>query len=300
MPDESTTRVDHVEWGGNSMYGTLRRALVFPPIPPRSPEDQVAFGYVHPIDHERALREHAALRDILTDQGVRLVVGEIENPALQDAIFPYDPVFMTDAGAVLCRMGKPLREPEVDQAAHVIEELDIKVAGRIESPGTLEGGDCLWIDSKTLAIGIGYRTNSEGVRQMAEILGPGGVNVIGFDLPHWHGPAECLHLLSMISMLDADLAVVYLPLMATRLVQLLRARDIRLVEVPDDEFPTQGTNVLALGPRRCLLLEENQQTAARLRDAGCEVLTYQGLEISHNRAGGPTCLTRPLLRDAVA
>lgn len=284
-------------WGGNSMYGTLRQALVFPPIPPQSPGDAEAFGYLHPIDHDRAFREHAALREILTDQGVRLVVGEIENPGLQDAIFPYDPVFMTDAGAVLSRMGKALREPEVDQAAHVLEELGIQVAGRIQAPGTLEGGDCLWVDSHTLAIGIGYRTNAEGVRQMADILGPGGVDVIGFDLPHWHGPAECLHLLSMISMLDEDLAVVYLPLMATRLVQLLRERDIRFVEIPDDEFPTQGTNVLALGPRRCLLLEENQVTAQRLRDAGCEVHTYQGLEISHNRAGGPTCLTRPLLRD---
>lgn len=290
---------DSRTWGGNSMYGTLRQALVFPPIPPRSPDDQLAFGYVHPIDHERALREHAALRDILTGQGVRLVVGEIENPGLQDAIFPYDPVFMTDAGAVLCRMGKPLRAPEVDQAARVMEELRIQLAGRVEEPGTLEGGDCLWIDAKTLAIGIGYRTNSDGVRQMVEILGPTGVDVIGFDLPHWRGPGECLHLLSMISMLDADLAVVYPPLMATRLVQLLQSRDIRFVEIPEDEFPTQGTNVLALGPRRCLLLEENRQTAERLRQAGCDVLTYQGLEISHNRAGGPTCLTRPLLRDAV-
>lgn len=294
MPESSSA------WGGNSMYGTLRRALVFPPIPPQSSGDAEAFGYLHQIDQERALREHAALRDILTSQGVRLVVGEIENPGLQDAIFPYDPVFMTDAGAVLCRMGKPLRQPEVDQAARVMEELGIQLAGRIQAPGTLEGGDCLWIDSKTLAIGLGYRTNAEGVRQMAEILHASGVEVIGFDLPHWHGPAECLHLLSMISMLDADLAVVYLPMMATRLVQFLQERDIKFVEIPDDEFPTQGTNVLAIGPRRCLLLEENQVTAERLRQAGCEVLTYQGLEISHNRAGGPTCLTRPLLRDVVA
>lgn len=285
-------------FGGNTMCGTLRRVLVYPPLPPARDSDWQAFGYLHPIEHAVAAQEHAALRGILAESGAELVVGEIDDSALQDAIFPYDPVFMTEAGAVLCRMGKPLRAAEVELAEQTMRDLGIPIAGRIEAPGTLEGGDCLWLDAQTLVIGRGYRSNSEGIRQMAEIVAPQGVEVVAVDLPHWHGPGECLHLLSLISMLDADLAVVYLPLMAVALVQLLHERGIRLVEIPPEEFPTQGTNVLALGPRRCLILEDNRETIRRLRAAGCEVMTYRGNEISHNRAGGPTCLTRPLLRDA--
>ena len=291
----ATERERH--WGGNTMAGTLRRALVFPPVPPSPDVSWEAFGYLRPIDHDLAVREHAALRQILTDAGVDLVVGEVDDPTLPDAIFPFDPVFMTDAGAVLCRMGKPLRAPEVALAEETMRDLGIPIAGRIVEPGTLEGGDCLWLDAHTLAIGRGYRTNTEGIRQMAEIMAAQGVEVITVDLPHWRGPAECLHLLSLISMLDKDLAVVYLPLLAAEFVQRLQERGIRFVVVPDEEVPTQGPNVLALGPRRCLLLEENRETARRLEAAGCEVILYQGQEISHNRTGGPTCLTRPLLRD---
>ncbi len=149
-----------------------------------------------------------------------------------------------------------------------------------------------------MAVGRGYRTNSEGIEQLSAILAPMGVKVITVDLPHWHGPDECLHLLSLISLLDRDLAVVYLPLLSVEFVKYLHAKKIQLVEIPDEEFASQGCNVLALEPRRCLMLEENVESIRRLRAAGCEVLTYQGKEISHNRSGGPTCLTRPLLRGA--
>ncbi len=278
----------------------LRRVLVFPPVPPDDAALWQAFGYFRPIDHARAVAEHAAFRQILAKAGVEVVVGEIDDPALQDAIFPFDPVLITDYGAVLCRMGKSLRAREVELAEQTMTDLGIPIAGRIREPGTLEGGDCLWLDEHTLVVGRGYRTNSEGIRQLDEILAPFGVTVTAFDLPHWHGPAECLHLLSLISLLDDDLAVVYLPLLAAELVRLLRRRGIKLIPVPDEEFPTQGPNVLALAPRRCLLLEENRETIRRLEAAGCEVLTYSGQEISHNRSGGPTCLTRPLLRSEVA
>lgn len=285
-------------WGGNTMVGTLRRVLVFPPVPPAPGVSWQAFGYLRPIDHDVAVREHAAFREILSQAGIEVVPGEIDDGMLQDAIFAYDPVIVTDAGAVLCRMGKPLREREVDLAEETMRDLGIPIAGRIVAPGTLEGGDCLWVDPHTIAVGRGYRTNAEGIRQLAALLAPHDIDVIPFDLPHWHGPDECLHLLSLISMPDERLAVVYPPLMAVELVKLLRERGIEFVEVPAEEFASQGPNVLALGPRRCLLLEENVETARRLRAAGCEVTTYRGREISHNRSGGPTCLTRPLLRDA--
>lgn len=279
------------------MFGPLRRVLVYPPLPAAKSVSWEAFGYLRPMDHDRAAREHAAFRQILAEAGVDLVVGEIDDPLLQDAIFPFDPVMITDAGAILCRMGKPLREREVDLAEQTMRDLGIPIVGRITAPGTLEGGDCLWLDSRTIAVGRGYRTNTEGIRQLAEIVRPHGIEVLTVDLPHWHGPDECLHLLSLISMLDERLAVVYLPLLAAEFVKLLHARGIELIEVPDEEFATQGPNVLALGPRHCLLLKENQETGRRLRAAGCEVIFYEGDEISHNRTGGPTCLTRPLLRD---
>lgn len=283
-------------WGGHSMVWPLAKVLVYPPVEPAPEADWQEFGYLRPMNHLQAVEEHAAFRQILREAGVEVLTGEIDDPLLQDAIFPFDPVFTTDAGAVLTRMGKPLREAEVALAERTMAELNIPIAGRIEPPGLLEGGDCLWLDEHTLAIGRGYRTNDEGIRQMAEIMARQGVDVIKVGLPHWNGPAECLHLLSLISMIDENLAVVHLPLLDVGFVELLRERGIQLIEIPENEFVTQAPNVLVTAPRKCIMLRENPVTAARLEDAGCEVTFYTGGEISHNRTGGPTCLTRPLLR----
>lgn len=285
-------------WGGQSVVDALRRVLVYNPVEPDEHVSWENFGYFRPIDHDRARREHAAFRQILTESGAEVVTAEIGDARLQDAIFPFDPVILTDRGAILGRMGKELRRREVDLMRETLTDLGVPIVGEITSPGTFEGGDSFWVDEQTLAVGRGYRTNFAGIEQLAQILEPMGVSVITVDLPHWHGPDECLHLLSLISLLDHDLAVVYLPLLSVEFVEYLKARNIQLVEIPDEEFPTQGCNVLALGPRRCLMLEENVESIRRLRAAGCEVLTYQGKEISHNRSGGPTCLTRPLLRGA--
>ena len=284
-------------WGGQSVVGKLRRVLVYPPVAPDENVSWEEFGYFRPIDHARAVREHEAFRHILTDSGAEVIAGEIGDAGLQDAIFPYDPVIVTDRGAILGRMGKELRRREVDLLRETLTDLGVPILGEIKAPGTFEGGDSFWLDEQTLAVGRGYRTNAEGIEQISAILALLGVKVITVDLPHWHGPEECLHLLSLISLLDRDLAVVYLPLLAVDFIRQLHERGIELVEIPDEEFSTQGCNVLALAPRRCLILEENDESIRRLRAAGCEVLTYQGNEISHNRSGGPTCLTRPLLRD---
>ncbi len=285
------------QWGGHSMVAPLRRVLLVRPPAVPDPELWRAFGYTHPIDQERAGSEHAALCRLLETLGVEVVCVESEDPTLQDVIFPFDPVLITDAGAILTNMGKPLRRAEVDFLARVLDQLGIPVLGRIEPPGTLEGGDCFWLDQRTLVVGHSYRTNHHCIEQLAALLSPLGVEVIAVDLPHWHGPTECLHLLSLISLVDDDRAVTYLPLLPVRLVQLLHLRGIELIPVPDDEFPTQGPNVLAVAPRVCVILRENQRTIAALEAAGCRVYTYTGDEISHNCAGGPTCLTLPLLRD---
>lgn len=286
-------------WGGNTMSGRLERVLVYPPVPPAEDVSWDAFGYLRPIDHERAVREHQEFRQLLAEAGAEVINGETDDPRLPDAIFPYDPSIITNAGAILCRPGKPLRRGEVDLAEQTYRELGVPIIGRIEEPGTVEGGDCLWIDERTMAVGRGYRTNEAGIQQLRALLADQGIDLLAFDLPYWHGPSECLHLLSLISMLDDDLAVVYRPLMPVALVQALEERGVKMVEIPDDEFVSQGCNVLAVGPRDCILLKENEETARRLRDAGCIVRTYTGDEISHNRTGGPTCLTKPILRSGV-
>lgn len=283
-------------WGGQTAYGSLKRVLVMPPVPPAPEADWREFGYLRPMHHQQAVEEHQAFRDLLRAEGVEVVTGEIDDATLQDGLFVYDPVMLIDAGAIICRPGKALRAGEADLAARSMADLGIPIAGRIEAPGTLEGGDCFWIDETTLAVGEGYRTNAEGIRQLGEILAPHGIDIFRVGLPYWHGPAECLHLLSLISPLDRDLAVVHLPLLEVAFVEYLRGRGFELVEIPEHEFVSQGTNVLALGPRKCLLLKENPETGQRLEAAGCEVIYYTGNEISHNRTGGPTCLTRPLLR----
>jgi N-dimethylarginine dimethylaminohydrolase len=236
------------------------------------------------------------LRAILAESGAEVIVCGPDEPGLLDAIFAYDPSLITSAGAVLLRPGKTLRLPEVALAERAYAELGIPILGRIEAPGTVEGGDTVWLDERTLAVGRGYRTNDEGIRQLRSILDGIGVAVLTVDLPHWRGPGECLHLMSFISPIAERVAVVYLPLMSVPFVQELERRGWSFIEVPDEEFDTHGCNVLTLAPLRALVCDGNPVTRGRLEAAGCEVIAYTGDEISHNRAGGPTCLTRPILR----
>jgi len=201
---------------------------------------------------------------------------------------------MTPAGAVPLRPGKEGRRGEPEASLVDLERVGVPVLEGIREPGTAEGGDLFFLDGRTLAVGRGYRTNDAGIEQLRALLAD--VELLAFDLPHQNGPAECLHLLSLISPLDTDLAVGYAPLMPVRLMEALADRGIELVEVPDEEFESMGPNVLALGGRRALALEGNPETKRRMEAAGVEVRTYHGEEISRNGDGGPTCLTLPLVR----
>jgi N-dimethylarginine dimethylaminohydrolase len=254
-----------------------------------------SFGWRSEPDPARAADEHAAFRAQLERTGAEVITGTSPVAGDPDAIYTYDPVLMTDAGAILLRPGKAGRRLEPDAAAQDLAAAGIRIAGRIEPPGTAEGGDLFWLDRLTLLAGRGYRTNDGGIEQLRALLGP-GVDVIVFDLPHFHGADECLHLMSFVSPLDADLAVAYLPMMPVRLVEILRDRGMRVVEVPDAEFGSMGPNVLALGPRVALALEGNPETRRRMEAAGVDVRTYSGKEISRKGDGGPTCLSRPLER----
>src|SRR5215211_1682215 len=295
LMEESRVAADRA-WGGQSMVAPLRRVLVRKPAPPAIADEFAHFGYPRAVDHDRTQNEHEAFRAILAASGAEVVIAGPDEAGLLDAIFAYDPSLITDAGAVLLRPGKELRLAEVDLAERSYEDLGIPVIGRIEAPGTVEGGDTLWLDERTLAVGRGYRTNSEGIRQLAALLAPHGIETMTVDLPHWRGPDECLHLMSFISTVADRLAVVYLPLMSVPFVQELQRRWWSFIEVPDEEFETHGCNVLALAPLRVLVCDGSPVTRSRLEAAGCDVSVYTGDELSHNRAGGPTCLTRPILR----
>ncbi len=283
-------------YGGHSMVAPLRRVIVRRPARVRHEDDWGPFGYETAINQEETEREHASFVNRLSAHGIAVIETGPDPDGELDAIFAFDPSIITDAGAVLLRPGKALRRNEVGFAEQTYFELDIPILGRITEPGTVEGGDTMWLDEQTLAVGRGYRTNAEGIRQLTEILGGIGVTVLPFDLPHFHGPAECLHLLSLISPVAERLAVVHPPLMAVSFIEELRTRGWHLIDIPEQEFDSQATNVLALAPGKLLALAGNPITRKRLELAGCEVETYEGAEISLNRFGGPTCLTRPILR----
>ena len=205
---------------------------------------------------------------------------------------------MTDAGTVVLRMGKELRRGEEEPLATALERCGVPVLGRLDGEARAEGGDTMWLDHDTLAVGRGFRTNPEGVLQIRALLGPIGVTVLDYDLPFFTGPEACLHLLSLISPVDVDLAVAYPPLMPTAFWAELQRRGMRLLEVPEEEFArTQATNVLAVAPRRAIVLEGNPVTRRLLDEAGCEVVDFPGEPLSFLAEGGPTCLTRPVLRD---
>jgi N-dimethylarginine dimethylaminohydrolase len=284
-------------YGAQSMVEPLRRVLVKRPDEAFGTADPGLWHYTSRPDLDEARREHDALVAILREAGAEVIDHPEPQPDRADSIYVFDPVIVTDQGSVILRMGKELRRGEEAALARRLQEIGVPVLGELQGDALAEGGDLLWIDSRTLAAGQGFRTNAEGLRQLRAILAPLGVEVLPVELPYFTGPEACLHLLSLISLVDHDLAAVYPPLLAVPFWKLLRDRGIRLIEVPEEEFPTQGPNVLALAPRKCLMLEGNPVTRRRLEEAGCEVLTYRGREISLKAEGGPTCLTRPVWRE---
>ena len=283
-------------FGSQSMVNDLKRVLVRRPDEAFGTADPKQWHYVSQPKLDLAQDEHDDLVATLRDAGCEVLFHEAELPDHADAIFTHDPVIVTDEGAVILRMGKELRRGEEAAIGKTFEALGIPILATLEGEAMAEGGDLLWLDHDTLAVGRSWRTNAEGLRQLTAALRPLGVEIIEVQLPHGDGPASCLHLMSLISMLDHDLAVVYLPLLPVPFVETLAERGIDLVEVPEEEFPTMGPNVLALAPRRCLTIEGNPVTKERLVAAGCEVLTYRGEELSLKAEGGATCLTRPILR----
>ena len=278
-------------YGAQHMTARLRRVLVRPPQGP----DLASWrdlGWRAEPDARKLADDHERFCALLADNGAEVVSSD-GSPGNLDAIYTFDPVLVTDRGALLLQPGKPQRRAEPDGLVPALAEAGIPICGRLSGAELAEGGDTLWLDRETLLVGRSYRTNDAGIDALRRALPE--VDVLAFDLPHLRGAAEVLHLLSLLSPLADDLVVAYLPLLPARLVELLRDRGIDIVEVPDDEFETMGPNVLALAPRVALALDGNEETRRRMEREGVDVVVYDGSELSKGD-GGPTCLTRPLLR----
>jgi dimethylargininase len=285
-------------YGAQGMVGRLRRVMMRRPGEAMAAADPVAWHYTGAIDVEEARRAHDAFADALRAWDVEVLYHDEPLPEHSDSVFVFDPVLVTDRGTLVLSMGKERRRGEEEPLARCLQDRGVPVLGRLEGDARVEGGDTLWLDHDTLAVGRGFRTNAEGVRQLRGLLGPLGVTVVDYDLPYFTGPEACLHLLSLVSPVDVDLAVAYPPLMPTAFWAELRRRGIRLLEVPEVEFTrTQATNVLTVAPRKCIMLDENPVTQHLLEMADCEVVTFPGAPLSFKAEGGPTCLTRPVLRD---
>lgn len=281
-----------VDFGVSSSVAPLREVLVHPPGARFATAfDDPRNRFRHAVDIDMARREHAALIGLLTDLDVNVhVLGEDE--VGPDFVYQYDPSLMTRDGAVLLRSGKPSRRGEEDIQAAWYQRNDIPVLGRIEAPGTVDGGDVCWLDS-TICVGRTHRTNQSGIDQLAVLLGE---NVNVFDLPYDTGPEECLHLMSVISPVSDKLALAELARLPVGLYRMCQDLGIDLIAVPSEEVATLGCNVLAVQPGVVVMLEGNPLTKSRLEEAGVEVHTFGGREICLNGSGGPTCLTRPVLR----
>jgi N-dimethylarginine dimethylaminohydrolase len=297
-----TQAITATKFNGHSMVGTLQRVLVCSPRTAGWNQSERAarwqeLGFQHAPDFAKAQDQHETLCRELEAAGAEVV----ELPAAQDfsldAVYTHDASLATDFGLIVMHPGKSSRVAEGRHHGSFSETLGIPALGKITAPGTTEAGDIVWLDSKTLLIGHGYRTNAAGIQQMRDLLSPKGVDVLAAPLPHGHGPSACLHLMSLMSMLDEQTVLVDLPWLAVETVELLKSRGFNFIEIDYSERDTLACNVLSLGQKRLLAIEENRKTNDRLRQAGFDVRTFPGTDLCVNGGGGPTCLTRPLLRE---
>lgn len=255
-------------------------------------------NYPSPPDLDLAIKQYDLFVKLIKSFGSEVYFLPADNNTSLDSIYTHDPCTMTNNGLIVCNMGKLKRSTEPDHLKRFFQSINIPIIGKIESPGTLEGGDIVWINKHTVAVGEGYRSNSEGINQFKKLLGKQAKEVIPVALPHWEGPNDCLHLMSNLSPIDENLFLVYSRLLPVSFIKYLLDYKIKLIEVPDEEYYSMGCNVLAMGKGKVIMLEGNPITQKRLEAEGVKVKTYNGSEISIKGAGGPTCLTRPFLRSS--
>lgn len=283
-------------YGGHSMTAPLKKVIVRRPDENFGSVDPVVWHYTACPNLQKAQKEHDHIVQVLQQEGVEIVYHDAALQNLADAIFVHDPILITNYGAIILRMGKHLRRGEEVAVGELVKSLQIPILLEMSGDGTAEGGDMLWLDDHTLVIGRGFRTNQSGIDQIYQALQPYGVDVVQVDLPYDQGQHACLHLQSLISLIDDHLAVVYLKYLPVAFVEMLQERNISWITVSEKEYVSMAPNILAIKPGVVLMLEDNVETIAALGHAGCTVYTYCGKEISHKAEGGATCLTRPVLR----
>jgi len=280
-----------VDYGVTSMVAPLTRVAV---RPPSLRGDYVTAHWAQPLDLDLLARQHAAFVDLLTSLGARV---EVLDPVddMPDAIFTYDPAFVVPSGVIEFQGAKAVRAGEPPLLAAELVGLGVPLVGRLTGDATADGGDMFWLDDTTLAVGRSYRTNQAAVDQIRALVAPDGITVEVFDLPHDQGPEYCLHLMSVVSPVREDLAVVFERLAPVALLQALAVRGIETLPVPEEDYASLGCNVLTVAPGVVVIAEGNEATAAMLREHGVTVHTYAASEINKGE-GGPTCLTRPIHR----
>jgi N-dimethylarginine dimethylaminohydrolase len=288
-------------FGSQSMVAPLKRVIVKRPSDAFRSAEQIdkqwkELGYARAPRLDAATADHARFVTLMTQGGVEVLYLPVDERTGLDSLYAHDPVLITDRGAIIFQMGKAARRGEGPAFASALRDWNVPILGSVDGDGTAEAGDMVWLDHETLLVGRSFRTNGAGIAKLSELLRPLNVTVIPVELPYWNGPGDVLHLMSFISLLDSNLAVVYRRILPVPLFELLNARGIELVDVPEEEYASLGCNVLAIAPRRLIMAQANPLTRSRLEAAGCQVSEFAGTEICLPGAGGPTCLTRPLLR----
>ena len=288
-------------YGCQNMVDPIRRVLV--KHPKDAYQNQIKLNnqssqlnYLSVPNFDKALADYETFVGLLESSGAEVHYLPSDDSTTLDSIYTHDPSIVSNGGIILCNMGKRDRLSEPSATETYYQSINIPILGRIEEPGKLEGGDVVWINERMVAVGEGYRSNAEGIRQFKTLLDNLVEKVITVPLPHWTGSTECLHLMSNVSPIDHDLYLVYSRLLPVFFRQYLIDLGIELLEVPDEEYNSMGCNVLAIAPRKCIMIAGNPKTQQQLEAKGVEVHIYDGSEISLKGTGGPTCLTRPFLR----
>ena len=293
--------MNNVKYGLNSNVSILKTVLLKNPQAAFKSQKTIDLqwqdlNFIDKPDFKKSVTQYENFIDILNDNHVEILyIPEDEKTSL-DSIYTHDPIFMTPNGAVIGNMGKTQRKPETIMMKNYLNEIGVPILGEIINDATLEGGDVIWIDEKTVAAGLTYRTNIKGIDQLRKILSTISVEVISVDLPHWNGPVDVLHLMSLISPLKEDLFLIYKKLLPVGLLKLLKQLDIKTISIADEDYDSLGCNVLPLSTTKCLITSGNDKTFKIIEDNGIEVIEFQASEICYKGSGGPTCLTRPIYR----
>ena len=293
--------MNNIKYGLNSNVSTLKTVLLKNPQAAFKSQKTIDLqwqdlNFIDKPDFKKSVTQYENFIDILNDNNVEILYIPEDEITSLDSIYTHDPIFMTPNGAVIGNMGKTQRKPETIMMKNYLNEIGVPIFGEIINDATLEGGDVIWIDEKTVTAGLTYRTNNKGIDQLRKILSTISIEVISVDLPHWNGPVDVLHLMSLISPLNENLFLIYKKLLPIGLLKLLKKLDIKTISIADEDYDSLGCNVLPLSTTKCLITSGNDKTFKIIEENGIEVIEFQASEICYKGSGGPTCLTRPIYR----